>query len=258
MVCIENNIINDGSAEAIENANFVHNYFVNTWGEMITQETLAKAFPLIKPHLKLKSPAYLEAERLAQGYADAQALAAWFDKQQTLVKDGDLGYKNFSELIQELEGRPATQANIDSAIASIQYATGGGGTKGRFTTRIRRPLSYVQRQKERPKSFHQLTDDGEPFLGRDVNLTPMQHRERARAAHAEPERESPSTIRGREQAAAQREAEAMRGNTHSETNQIEKLFVIDQTTHEIDWVRTRDARRSLQRLFEQRRAVSTR
>jgi len=256
--CIENNIVHDLSNEGIANSNLVHDYFVKTWGEMITPQTLVQAFPHLRPHLKLKSPAYLEAERLAQGYADTQALVTWFSNQTLLIKEGDDGYRNFSELVQELQGRPATQANIDSAIASIQYATGGGGAFGKYTTRIRRPLAYVQRETERPKSFHQQTDDGEPFLGRDVNLTPAQHRERARAAYAEPEKESPSTIRGREQAAAQREAEAMRGNIHSETNQIEKLFVIDQTTHEIDWVRTRDARRSLQRLFEQRRAVSTR
>jgi hypothetical protein len=254
--CIENNIINDGSDEDIENSNLVHNYFVNTWGEMITPQTLAQAFPHLRPYLKLKTPARLEAERLAQGYADTQALAAWFDKQTLLIKDGDEGYRNFSELIQELQGHPATQVNIDNAIASIQYATGGGGAIGKYTTRIRRPLSYVQRQTERPKSFHQQTDDGSPFLGKDVNLTPAQHRERARAAYAEPETESPSTIRGREQAAAKSEAEAMRGNTHSETDQIQKLFVYDQANQEIDWVKTRDARRSMQRWFERRRAVS--
>jgi len=143
----------------------------------------------------------------------------------------------------ELRGREINRKTISEAEGRISYKPG-------------RQLHYVPLPRERNPRQHQ--SDGEPFLGRDVNLTPAQHRERARAAYAEPEKESPSTIRGREQAAAQREAEAMRGNIHSETNQIEKLFVIDQTTHEIDWVRTRDARRSLQRLFEQRRAVSTR
>jgi hypothetical protein len=256
--CIENNIIHDDSNESIENANLVWHYFVNTWGEMITPQTLAQAFPHLRPHLKLKSPIRLEAERLAQGYADTQALVTWFSQQTLLVKEGDDGYRNFSELVQELQGRPATQVNIDNAIASIQYATGGGGAVGKYTTRIRRPLSYVQRQTERPKSFHQQTDDGSPFLGKDVNLTPAQHRERARAAYATPEPENPTTIRGREQAAAKSEAEAMRGNTHSETDQLRKLFVVDETTHEIDWVKTRDARRSMQRWFEQRRAISTR
>jgi hypothetical protein len=192
-----------------------------------------------------------------------EAKLIWLEWYRKIILTGAFAkslyrYRNFSELVQELQGRPATQANIDSAIASIQYATGGGGAFGKYTTRIRRPLAYVQRETERPKSFHQQTDDGEPFLGRDVNLTPAQHRERARAAYAEPEKESSSAIRGREQAVAQRDAEALRGSTHSETNQIEKLFVVDQTTNEIDWVRTRDARRSLQQLFEQRRAISTR
>jgi hypothetical protein len=117
-----------------------------------------------------------------------------------------------------------------------------------------RQLHYVPLPRQQNPRQHQ--DDGEPFLGRDVNLTPAQHRERARQAYATKESESPTTIRGREQAAAKSEAEAMRGNTHSETHQLEKLFVVDETTHEIDWVKTRDARRSTQRWFERRRAVS--
>jgi hypothetical protein len=254
--CNQHNIISDGSAEDIEQAEIVLHYFVHTWKEMMTPETLAQALPQLRPYLKFKTTARLEAERLAQGYPDAQALATWFEKQTLLVKEGDDGFRNFSELVQELQGHPATQVNIDKAIASIQYATGGGGTVGKYSTRTRRPLAYAQRQTERPKSFHQQTDDGSPFLGKDVNLTPAQHRERARAAYAEPETESPSTIRGREQAAAKSEAEAMRGNTHSETDQIHKLFVYDQANQEIDWVKTRDARQSLQRWFERRRAVS--
>jgi hypothetical protein len=229
-----NVIIHDGSAEAIENANFVHNYFVNTWGEMITPETLAQAFPVIKPHLKLKSPAYLEAERLAQGYPDAQALAAWFDKQQTLVKDGDLGYKNFSELIQELEGRPATQANIDSAIASIQYAT-EGGTVEKYSTRTRRPLAYAQRQTDRPKSFHQQTDDGtNPFSTKGLTLqgdgtygkSPADY---AREARAAAEKNNPQPTVREQLSAVEKEykkmaEELLRYGTHGQQNQIRQAF----------------------------------
>jgi hypothetical protein len=80
-----------------------------------------------------------------------------------LVKEGDDGFRNISELMLELQGRAATQTNIIAAIQSIQNATEGGSV-GKFSTRTRRPLVYVQRKLERPKSFHQQEDDGtNPF-----------------------------------------------------------------------------------------------
>ncbi len=161
--CKANNIIHDGTPDDVANSDLVLEYFTKTWNEVINDQTLTQAFPQLKEHLKFNSAARIEVQRLVREYADANALSAWFDTQTLLSKEGDDGFRNFSEIVLELQGRPATQANISSAIMSIQRATEGGSV-GKFSTRHRRPLVYAQKKTERTKSFHQQTDDGtNPF-----------------------------------------------------------------------------------------------
>jgi hypothetical protein len=156
--CALHNIINDGSADDQENASLVVKYFTETWNEDMNDQTLALAFPQLKSLLKFDSAARIEARRIAKDFPDVQALGAWFDTQTFLVKEGDDGFRNITELMLELQGRSVTPANIDSAIMSINATQ--GGSVGRFSTRRRRPLIYVQKKVERKKSFHELTDDG--------------------------------------------------------------------------------------------------
>jgi hypothetical protein len=59
----------------------------------------------------------------------------------------------------------------------------------------------------------QHKSDGEGLLGKDFNLTSAQHLARHRATYAEPDKESASVIRGREQAGAKQDAESLRGRT---------------------------------------------
>ncbi len=218
-------IINDGGVDDQHNADIILNYFLNTWGREITEQNLNLAWEQLRGHLKLYSPAAIEYYKLADQEPDrANLLANWLATQgkagQLVNTAGDETYANLRLLL-----------------------TG-------------RQLHYVPVPKQQDPRQHE--SDGEPFLGRDVNLTPAQHRERARAAYAEPDKESSSTIRGREQAAAQQEAETMRGNTHSQTEQLKKLFVYDQVHREIDWVATRNARRAMKQSVERRSAVTSR
>jgi hypothetical protein len=84
-----------------------------------------------------------------------------------------------------------------------------------------------------------------------LNLTPAEHRAQTRPASIEPE--SAETIRTREESAAKYESETMRGRTHSEDGQLQKIFVMDKyKTTEIDWIATRQARKQLQDAFERR------
>jgi hypothetical protein len=162
--CEANSIINDDSVDAKENADLVVKYFTETWGADLNDQNLALAFPQLKSLLKFESAARAEARRVAKDFPDVQGLGAWFDTQNILANQGDDGFRNITELMLELQGRPVTQANITAAISSIQNSTQGGGTVGKFSTRHRKPLIYVQRQQERKKSFHEATDDGtNPF-----------------------------------------------------------------------------------------------
>jgi len=57
---------------------------------------------------------------------------------------------------------------------------------------------------------------------------------------------------------AQTEAENLQGNTHSQTDQIRKLFVTKQGSSAVDWLATLSARQLMQKSFERAAAVSFR
>jgi hypothetical protein len=57
------------------------------------------------------------------------------------------------------------------------------------------------------------------------------------------------------QAAAQVEAESLKGNTHSETEQLGRVFVTLPGTSEIDWIQTLDSRQAFQRRLNNQQAV---
>ena len=239
----------DGSSDGLYNADFILNYFFNTWGVEITEQNLNFAWEKIHTHLKLYSQAAIEWHELeGQEPARASQLVNWLATQGKvgqLENQSDAAFTNLRLLLPMLRGYEISATTISHAIDRVLHS----GHKLHFVPQPRRtePMSRAARE-----------DNGEPFLGRDVNLTAAEHRARARAAYAEPDKESPSTIRGREQAVAQQEAESMRGNSHSETSQLAKVFVYDQTNQQIDWIATRNARRQMQRVFEGRRAGSFR
>jgi hypothetical protein len=227
--CRKKNVI----ADDLSNGEVVANYFQNTWNEDITEPNLNTAFEALRPHLKMDSPARQEAQRLAQGYFDSQALAAWFDEQTLLSKDGDEGHRNFAELISELQLQhlPATDVNIQSAIMSIQHATQGGSV-GKFSTRNRRPFVYAQKAKERQKSFHQATDDGKnPFSTSEMvktsdggyrSKTPQEQRRDAELAEAA-KNPTPKT-RGPEDAWETACNELLRFGSHSAQANMRELY----------------------------------
>src|SRR5262245_26448838 len=55
-----------GSPEAAHNAQFVTEYFEKTWPVDLTAETMAQAYPLLRPHLKLHPENRLELGRQLQ------------------------------------------------------------------------------------------------------------------------------------------------------------------------------------------------
>jgi hypothetical protein len=123
--CNEHNIICDGSADNQYNADLVANYFLNIWNEMITPQTLAQTFPQLKPHLRFKSDARLEAERVARENSTvALKFGEWFDNQKMLVKEGDDGYRNFALLLNEMRGHEMIPQRIHEAMGRLDHRVG--------------------------------------------------------------------------------------------------------------------------------------
>jgi hypothetical protein len=198
--------------------------------------TIWEQFSLLKLHLRFKSAARLEAETVARENSTiARKFADWFDSQNLIVKEGDDGYRNFAFLLTELRGRDADETTLHQAISRLNH-------------RVGRQLVYVSRPKKevdpnyRPGRFIE-----------DANVTPAEYQRRLRAAQTQ-EQESPATRSTREQAQAKNEAESVRsGYSHSEDDQISRLFVTDERTRAIDWIATRNARQNLLRRFQLRR-----
>jgi hypothetical protein len=256
--CIEQNIILDGSQAAIENANLVRDYFTQTWNEVITPETLEKALPQLRPHLKFKSKVQLEFEKLASQEPDrASELDRWL---QTQGKPGQLvnslysdeTYENLTLLLTTLRGYDINSPRIRDAENRIAHKPG-------------RKLHYVQAPRREMGTITEAArkDDGAPFLGRDLvkqadvsyrSKTPAeQRRDREAAEQAERAKQSGtvSSVAARD---AQMKAEQLRGNTHSESEQIARLFVTT-STNEIDWVQTLAARLNLQKSLNKTQEV---
>lgn len=209
-----------------------------------------------QPGLKWLSAAELEFRRIAaENPAAAEKLAAWIGATQgrpgTLEATGDLYFLNASNLLQELRGREVTAETIAAAIGRI------GAPASRFDTRKRPPLHYVP--ESRPADPRQKESDGIPFLGRDVNEPRWKRiqRERqeseAREAASQPSASSVTSAAVRE---AKQSAEQLRGGTHSESDQLQRIFVTSPGTSQIDWPATLRSRLEMQQAFNKRRAVS--
>jgi hypothetical protein len=157
----------------------------------------------------------------------------------------------------ELQGRQASKENIDKAIQSIQAATEGGSV-GKFSTRKRRPLIYVEHKKERPQSFHQQTDNKQPFLGSDMVRTSdggwrsktfaEQARDRDRAV----EQAKTTTSRPSKGVSAwQTFCEGLRNsaNSHGRNAQLEELYNLG-FSGQLEWKDVYSQMSSMKRAFE--------
>ena len=186
-----------------------------------------------------RDPADTGTVRIKTNSTISQKSGDWFDNQNILVREGDAGFLNFLRLIRELRGRDVTTDTIFQAMGRISHRPG-------------RPLAYVQKKRK------QIDPSYKPgqFLS-DYNKTSVDYEHERQAAYAH-KQESASARNSREEAAAKSEAESLRGWSHSENDQLGKIFVTDERTREIDWTATRDARLRLQKLFENRRATGSR
>jgi len=261
--CIRHGIINDGSRDDQHNADFVMNYFENTWKEVITAETLERALPALRPHLKFKSAARLEFEKIATAEPErARQIDQWLQvhggkpgQLANTVKTDQI-YENLSLLLGTLGGYEISTPRIQDA-------------ENRIANRPGRKLHYVPTpRRTEPVSRAAKEDDGTPFVTQGLTLqsdgslgkSPADY---AREARARSDRDAEAANQQRSGASAQsaaireakNKAEGLRGNTHSEDEQIGRVFVTTPGTSSIDWSATYQARLNLQRSLNKAQEV---
>ena len=239
----------------------IDSYFQTYRSAPVKADTIVKLIEAT-PGLKWLSAAELEYRKIAAtNPAAAQELVTWLNTQTQLVSSGDQAYQNLNELLLELRGYEISSANINAAIDRIQ------APRGKFVSREgRRPLHFVQAPRRTEAISPAAKADtsysrGKPFSGSDMIRNPdgslrsknfyeqKADRDRAEAA------KQPSATSAHAAAVleAKREAESMRGNSHSEDAQLQAMFVTTPGTSDVNWPATRDARKTLQRSMNKHR-----
>jgi hypothetical protein len=238
------------------NADLLDKYFQQNPNVPVTVQNVYQAVEAQKTNFKWLSPAQSEYHRVAaENPAESSTkLTAWFSTQGKpgmLTNTGDEGHENFSILLAELRGREVNQTTIQQAIGRIAYNG-------------RRQLHVVPVPHKVDPRSHVATDDGSGFLKQDMvknadgswrSKSPAEYAADRRLAEAQKNPGQADKIIERQ---AQAEAESLQGNTHSQTDQIRKLFVTKQYSSDIDWVITLNARKRMQKQFERSSAVSFR
>src|SRR5450631_1301428 len=145
----------------------------------------------------------------AENPSAAHQFATWFNVQTQLVKTGDEGFINSALLLAELRGRDAGDRDrIREAIGRIGYRGG-------------RQLTFVPTSQKRDPRSHTATDDGKGFL-HGANKSPLDYRREMNEAAEKNNPAAPPT--SSVEAAAKAQAGSLRGNTHSETEMIQRVF----------------------------------
>jgi len=229
--CDENNIVFDSSESGVANARLLHDYFTQTWDEVITPETLATAFPQLRPRLKFKSAARLECDKIAAANpAAAQQLVAWLNTQgkkpgQLANSVDDAYYANLTLLLAEISGR-----REDVSSTTIRNAI------DRISNRPGRKLHYVEApRRTEPVSAAAKADDSTSanWLGRDMvknsdgslrSKTPAEQRADREAVENAKQMQTATSLSKSDQQWKSMALEACRYGTHSEQAQISRVF----------------------------------
>lgn len=248
--CAERGVIFDG-IEGEQNAEFIGNYFVNVWKQDITEQNLNTAWEQLRPHVKLYSPAQAKYYKVAKQMPErANQLSNWLATQGKvgqLVNQGDEAFENLRLLLIALRDNDINPTAIRHAEDRAAHTPGS-------------QLHYVPQPRKEMGTITEAArkDDGTPFLGRDVNEPTWVKKSRERS-----EREAAEAVSQQSGASAQsaivrearRKAEEIKGNSHSETEQLARIFATVPGTSDIDWPNTLAARENLQRSLNKAQEV---
>jgi hypothetical protein len=235
---------------ATHNLDLIDEFFQTNRAVPVTLQNIYKAVEQRKNEFIWLSPAEAEWYRTAlQNLELANQLAAYLSTQGQvgrLVNDGDQLFENLTLLFKEIHSRRESVSSQTIAAA-----------EDRIAHRPERQLHRVpQPRRTEPQSAAAKADDGVPFLGRNLNEPEWVRRSRERSEREAAERaKQPGAAASVTVREVQRRAEELRGNTHSETEQLKKIFVTIPGTSEIDWSSTEVARLNLQKSFNKAQAV---
>ena len=213
----------DGKALVAHNSGRIQAFFNLNTHVVATVDTILDACERMKDQLHWKSAAQMAYDTVYNALSQAQKDAFgswWYAHKNVLILDGDRGYENAAKILGWMKGRSFDPRTFDLAVGNL------AGTVG---------LHLAHQSTFRP-GRHSGGDRS--FMSKsDTNLSARDHAARRAADSASASGSKPVETDYR---AA---AESVRGRTHSETERLNKVFVMKPGTSDIDWEKTNAARR---------------
>jgi hypothetical protein len=236
---------------AIKNSNLIGDYFEKNRNVAVTVATVIHFVNVNNKDFVWRTPAQREFDNAAAtvGKDKAEQITNWLAKQGrpgTLANTGDQFFENAALLLTEIgAGRAVTPETIYQA-------------EGRLNSKPGKTLSYVPMPRRAHYGRHTADDlpgrkPGQMFAASEVNKTRSQYHQETQAYQnsLNPQARDASVI----ESEARRAAESLRGNTHGETEMIQRVVVCKPGTSETDWEKTLGARRNLQSIINKNRQV---
>jgi len=201
-----------GTADAIHNAQVVHQYFTETWKEDLTDANFDHVVENLRPHLKFYgTPADAEYDKLVDD----------------LVKTGQFNEAQFNEWYNRsgLVDKPQSRVAILTWLKShgMQFTP----EKYQFSigqARVLHFLEFKHQSQTSGKPSHSATDDGSPFVSaKDANKPLwLRKREEREAQETQQITHTKKAEKDAWQLIAEKHAE--HGNTHSERQEVQGRF----------------------------------
>jgi len=235
----EKNLVMEGDAGE-KNGNHIAEYICVTWGQDITEATLAVA--LEKLHDRLT---FLTQDEISFNAAKAvnpeaaEYLGANYAAHK-LSEIPEQKLENIKFLAEKLIGRPVNYATVENEILRA------GADTSRFHKHHIIHFSEEAKQLNvRQKPVDADYKPGQLFSAKDSNKSNADYaRERAEAA-AKDNPKPADSAKVLEEAARVQAAE-LKGDSHSDSDQLQRLFIFRPGTSEISWRDTLAARKDFQ------------
>ncbi len=218
----------DGQENVDHNVERIGAYFTLNSSIPVTVETVLKAFDLMSDQLRWKSKAQVDYETAYNALSRSQQNsfgAWWFTQKHVLILEGDGGYDNAAAILHWMKGRSFDPRQFALAVSNL------AATRG---------LHMVHQS-----SFHPGRHSGSDasFMKKsETNLTERDHATN-RAADA-------AAASGNKQPAPTTDYRALAeaittGRTHSDSEKLERMFVMKPATSDVDWEQTYSRRRKI-------------
>jgi len=216
----------DGKEAADHNSERVSAFFELNKNVPVTVESVLASVQQMRDQLKFKSSAQMvyEKEYQALSPSDQNAFGAWWfspSTKMTIVIEGDEGFSNAAHIIQWSKGRTFDARTFDLAVSNLTATQG----------------LHLAPYREQVSSGRPGHEPSGPFAPKsDANLSARE----AAARRATASSGKPTPAQGTDFRAL---ADAVQGRTHSDTENIHRMYVMKPGTSNVDYEKTYHARR---------------